>query len=592
MTPEIAFTLAILVAVIAALGWLRSSPDLILLGGLTALLMYGVIDARDAFAGLANEGLLAVAVLYVVAEGLRQTGGANFIGTKLLGQPQSLRSAQGRIMLPTAVLSAFMNNTPVVATMMPVIGDWAKKLRLSVSYLLMPLSFAAILGGLCTLVGTSTTLVVNGLLMKEQGNGGGLSMFEIAWVGLPAAAVGGVYLLIATRWLLPARVPTMTQMDDPREFSVEMIVTPDSALVGKTIEEAGLRHLPGMYLMEIDRENEVLAAVGSREKLKANDRLVFVGVVESVVDLRKIPGLEPAGDHHFQLEGPRSERSLIEAVVSNSCPFLRTTIRDARFRSHYDAAVIAVARDGRRIRKKIGDIELMPGDTLLLEANPDFIERQRNSRDFFLVSQLTESAAPRHERAWYARVILLAMVVVVATGLLSMLKAALLAAAAMIATRCCRGSEAKRAIDLGVLLTMAAGLGIGRALQTSGTAEWLAGGLIDAIGNRPLVVCAVLYVVTMIFTNIITAKAAAVLLFPIAMAAARSLNADIMPFAVVVMVASAASFATPIGYQTNLMVYGPGGYRFSDFLRLGGPLSLLVGVVTLAILPFVWPFFP
>ena len=593
LTYDIAFTLTVLAAVVIALAWLRAAPDLILLGGLTALLVGGVIGPREAFVGFTNEGLLAVAVLYVVAEGLRQTGGANFIGQRLLGQPTGLRSAQARIMLPTAVLSSFMNNTPVVAMMMPVISDWAKKLRLSVSHLLMPMSYAAILGGLCTLIGTSTTLVVNGLLIAEQAKSNvdatGLGMFEIAWVGVPIAVVGIGYLLVCAKWLLPDRIPAMRQLDDPREYSVEMIVTDASPLVGKSIEEAGLRHLPGMYLMEIDREGEVMAAVASTERLKAKDRLVFVGVVESVIDLRKIPGLEPATDQVFKLEGPRSDRSLIEAVVSSSCPFVRMTIRDARFRTHYDAAVIAVARDGRRIRRKIGDIELLPGDTLLLEANPDFLERQRNSRDFYLVSQVADSTPPRHERAWVARAILAAMVAAVVFTPLSMLEAALIAAGLMIVTRCCRGSEAKRSIDLGVMLTMAAGLGIGEALQRSQAAAYLAGGVIDAIGQRPLLVAAAIYVATMVLTNVITAKAAAVLIFPIAMAAARNLGADIMPFAIVVMVASAASFATPIGYQTNLMVYGPGGYRFSDFLRVGGPLSVLVGIVTLSLLPLIWP---
>eukprot|EP00913_Durusdinium_trenchii_P023349 g21927.t1 len=538
----------------------------------------------------AEGGLITVAVLFVVAEGLQQTGGVSFAGQRLLGQPRGLRSAQTRLMLPAAAMSAFMNNTPVVAMTMPIVGDWAKKYRLSVTHLLMPLSYAAILGGLCTLVGTSTTLIVNGLLIRE--NHPGLGMFEVAWVGVPAAVIGLVYLLACTKWLLPERRPAIQQLNDPREYTVEMIVEPASPLIGKTIEEAGLRHLPGMYLIEIDRDGHILAAVASSERLLANDRLIFVGIVESVVDLRKIPGLKPAADQQFQLTGRGSDRCLVEAVVSNSCPYLHTTIRDAHFRSHYNAAVIAVARDGRRIRKKIGDIRLMPGDTLLLEATPGFLELQRNSRDFFLVSRVENSTPPRHERAWIARTILLAMVVVVAAGTLSMLKAAMAAAGLMIVTRCCRGSEAKRSIDLGVLLTIGAGLGIGKSLEVSGAATILAEYLIHAIGQRPLLTLGVIYLVTMVLTNIITAKAAAVLLFPIAVAAAHSLNADIMPFTMGVVVAAAASFATPIGYQTNLMVYGPGGYRISDFLRVGGPLSLLVAVVSIAIIPFVWPFFP
>ena len=585
MNLDIAITLGVLGAVVLALSFLRAGPDMVLLGGLTVLLITGVVTPEEALDGFRNDGLITVAVLYVVVEGLRQTGAVVFIG-QLLGQPSSLRAAQCRIMFPSALMSAFMNNTPVVAMMLPIVSDWGKKFRISVSRLLLPLSYAAILGGMCTLIGTSTTLVVNGLLPDEKR----LAMFDISWVGVPAAIVGLAYLVVFSKWLLPERKPAFTRLNDPREYTVEMLVDSGSPLVGKTIEEAGLRHLPGMYLMEIDRDNHVMAAVSSSERLKADDRLIFVGIVESIVDLQKVSGLKPATDQLFKLDSPRSERCLIEAVVSNSCPYIRMSIRAAKFRSHYNAAVIAVARNGQRIRKKIGDIELIPGDTLLLEAHPSFIETQRNSRDFFLVSRVEDSTPPRLDRAWIARTILVAMVALVTTEQLSMLKASMLAAGLMIITRCCSGSEAKRSVDWGVLLVIAAGLGIGNGLKTSGTAVAIAEMLIGPVGQQPLLALAIVYGITMVLTNLITAKAAAVLVFPIAMAAAKSLGADDMPFAVTVMVAAAASFASPIGYQTNLMVYGPGGYRISDFVRFGGPLTLVIGVITVLIAPQVWPF--
>jgi di/tricarboxylate transporter len=402
------------------------------------------------------------------------------------------------------------------------------------------------------------------------------------------------------RWLLPNRKPPITPVDDPREYTVEMLVEPGSPLVGKTIEEAGLRHLPGMYLMEIDREGHLLPAVAPSERLMANDRLVFVGIVESVVDLQRIPGLKPATNQIFKLDSPRSERKLIEAVVSNACPVLRMSIRDAQFRSRYNAAVIAVARGGQRIRKKVGDIVLEPGDTLLMEAHPSFIQLQRNSRDFYLVSEVEDSTPPRHEKAWISRLILLGMVAVVAFQWLEIVQAALVAALFMVLSGCINGAEAKRSIDWSVLLAMGAGMGIGKAVEKSGAAEVLGEGLKDLIDILPfqdgdaqaLVMLAIVYTVTMILTNIITAKAAAMLLFPIAMASARSLNVDIMPFAIAVIIASAASFATPHGYQTNLMVSGPGGYQPRDYLRIGVPLSILIGVITLAIAPFVWEFHP
>lgn len=629
MNFDIALTLAVLVTVVCSLSFLRVGPDLVLLGGLTLLLAAGIVEPAGALAGFANQGLITVAVLYVVAEGMRQTGGLSFVSTWLLGRPQSIRRAQSRIMISSALMSAVMNNTPVVAMAMPIINDWARKVRLSVSQLLLPLSYATILGGLCTLVGTSTTIVVNGLLIKEQRqalqqpaqdpgsnteddkasgiepstatsrksrfsnldpDNLGLGMFELAAVGAPCACAGIIYLLVCSRWLLPQRKPAIEYLDDPREYTVEMIVEPGSPLVNQTIEQAGLRHLPGVYLMEINRDDHVLAAVSSNELLRASDRLVFVGVVGSVVDLQRIPGLKPATDQMFKLQGPRSDRSLVEAVVSNSYPFLGMTIRDSRFRRHYNAAVIAVARNGERIRAKIGDIKLLAGDTLLVEAAPGFLKFQRNNRDFFLVSQVEDSTPPRHERAWVAQTILVLMVVAVATQQMPMLTAAMLAAGLMILTRCCKGTEARASVDWGVLLAMAAGLGIGEALKSSGTDRFLAGGLISAVGPHPYAVLAVVYTLTMVFTNIITAKAAAVLFFPIAMAAAGDLGVSPMPFAIAVIVAAAASFATPVGYQTNLMVYGPGGYTQSDYLRLGGPLSLLVGVITIIITPLVWPF--
>ncbi|HAH47532.1 MAG TPA: SLC13 family permease, partial [Planctomycetaceae bacterium] len=372
----------------------------------------------------------------------------------------------------------------------------------------------------------------------------------------------------------------------------EMIVEPGCPLIGKTIEQAGLRHLPGMYLMEIDRKDDVIAAVSSNERLAANDQLVFVGIVESVIDLQKIPGLKPATDQLFKLSGPRSERCLIEAVVSDSFRFINMSIRTAKFRSNYNAAVIAVARNGQRINKKIGDIELQRGDTLLIEAHPSFIDQQRNSREFFLVSQVEDSTPPRHERAWIARTILLAMILMVAIFNIKMIVAAMVAAGLMTATRCCSATEAKRSIDWGVLITIAAGLGIGRAIENSGAAVLIASSFTGMANNSPLIVLAILSLITLVLTNLITAKATATLIFPIAVAAAATLNVDVMPFVITIIISAAACFATPIGYQTNLMVFGPGGYKYADYLRIGGPLTLIVWLMTVIIVPLAWPFNP
>jgi di/tricarboxylate transporter len=588
-------TLAVVMLLTAGLMRNWAGADVLLLGGLTLLILAGELvpgaklpSADQAVAGMGNAGLITVGVLYVVVAGLVQTGAMTLITQPLLGRPKTVVGAQARLMTPVIALSAFLNNTPVVAMFMPVVDDICKKTQISPSKLFLPLAYAATFGGVCTLIGTSTNLVVHGLLLDA--NLPGLSMFEIGWVGFPCAVAGVVYLLIAGRWLLPDRRPAISLSDDPRQYTVEMIVQRGGPLVNRSVEEAGLRRLPGLYLMEIDREGQIIPAVGPDERLQAEDRLVFVGVVESVVDLQKVRGLAPATDQMFKLDSPGAERRLVEAVVSDRCPLVGKSIREGQFRSVYNAAVIAVARSGHRISAKVGDIVLQPGDTLLLEADGRFARQQRNSRDFFLVSGVENSARPRHHLAWIALAILAAMVIAVATGWIDMLPAAMLAAGLMLLARCCTPAEARGSVDWSVLVVIAASLGIGRAIETSGLAATMAERLIAAAAGHPWLVLAVVYAITTLFTEVITNNAAAVLVFPLALASASSMDVNYMPFVIAVMVAASAGFATPIGYQTNLMVYGPGGYRFSDYLRVGVPLNFVFGAVTIGLAPLIWPF--
>jgi len=588
MTWEIALTLATVLGSVIAMIRSRLGPDLILSCALGFLLLAGVVDIDNALKGFSNQGLVTVAILFIVAEGLNQTGGINTIVQRLLGQPRSATLGQIRIMFPAAVMSAFINNTPVVAMLLPVVNDWAKKCGFSVSRFLIPLSYATILGGMCTIFGSSTTLILNGWFADAGYDP--ISLFEIAWIGVPLTVVGLGYLLATGIWLIPDRISAETQFDDPREYTIEMIVEPTSPLVGKSIGEAGLRSLPGLYLMEISRDDDLIAAVSPDQRVHADDRLIFVGVVESIKDLQKIAGLKPATNQVFKLDSPRSQRCLIEAVVSNTCPAVHQTIRDVNFRTQYNAVVIAVSRNGHRVRGKVGDIILLPGDTLLLEAEPTFADVHRNSRDFFLVSRVEDSTPLRHEQAWMAQVILGIMVITATLLNFGMLRASLFAAILMIVSRCVRPIEARRCIEWSILVTIAAGIGLGEAMDQSGAATWVAESLIDAAGESPLIVLGVIYALTMVMTNLITAKAAGTLIFPIALNSATNLNVEPTPFAVGVMIAAAASFATPHGFQTNLMVYGPGGYHTSDFFRVGGPLSLLIGIVSLLLIPMIWPF--
>jgi len=585
MSWEAWFTLGVIGLCFCSLLFSKIATDIIIVGGALILLTVGILTPQEALAGMSNEGMATVALLFIVAAGLKETGAITLSTQWLLGRPRNLPQAQSRMMLPVMGMSALLNNTPVVAMMIPAVSDWAKRQQISVSKLMMPLSYAAIAGGTLTLIGTSTNLVINGLLINETGSGFGL--WDIAWVGLPAVIVVLLYVLITSPWLLKERVPAVSQFKNMREYTVEMVVDPLGPLVGKSIEEAGLRQLPGLFLTSIERNGETLAAVSPQIHLEANDHLLFAGVTESILDLQKIRGLmADSGKDRWQ----RHNHALVEVVVSNDCPLVGKSIREGRFRSYYNAAVIAVARNGQRLHQKIGDIVLKPGDTLLLEARPGFSVQQKNARDFYMVSQLKESAAPRHDKAGIALLIMVGMVGSVTLGLLSMFKAAFLAAGLMVATRCISASNARRSIDWQILIVIAAAIALGTAITKTGAASSIAQQLIELAGANPMLALVFIYLMTVVCTELITNNAAAVLMFPIAFLTAQQLGVDVTPFIVCIMFAASCSFSTPIGYQTNLMVYGPGGYRFSDFLRFGLPLTVLLGIMAVSVIPAVWSF--
>ncbi len=583
------FSLAIVLSCFLLFAFSRAAPDIVTSGALTLLMVSGVLTPADALAGFSNPGMLTVAVLYIVVTGLTETGAVGWIGPGLLGRPRGPTHARLRLMLPAAGLSAFLNNTPVVAIFIPAVQDWAKRHRLELSRLLLPMSYATIAGGTCTLIGTSTNLVVNGLY-TERLQGEGLGLFEPIWIGLPVTLIVLLFLVTVGDWLLPRRQPAASTYEDVREYIAEMLVEPGSPLVGKSIEAAGLRQLPGLFLIEIERCGQVLPVVSPQDVLRAQDRLVFAGILDSVMDLQKTRGLIPATNQVFKLDVPRPGRSFVEAVLSDKSPLIGKTVRAGRFRNRYDAVIIALARNGERVAGKIGDMVLVPGDTLLLETRPDFVAQQKNSRDFLLVSQIGDSHPLQHEHAPLAIGIVGAMVAVVSLGWLSMLEAALLAAGLMILTRCTDGRTARRAPDWQVLVVIATSFGIGAALEKTGAANLLAGGLIGLADGNPWATLALVFLATAILTAVATNNVAAVLVFPIALEAARTMGVAPEPFILTLMVAASASFATPIGYQTNLMVFNVGGYHFYDFVRVGVPLTLLVGLVTVLVVPLVWPF--
>ncbi len=574
----------------------KFGSDVVLMGVVTGLVVLGIIDPSDALRGFSQPALATVALLYVVSVGMKQTGAINALAARLLGRPTRPFVAQARLILPITAASAFMNNTPLVSMFLPVLGGVARRGGFSASQLYMPLSFAAIIGGVCTLIGTSTNVVVAGLvnqsgLTDAAGRPLHFGMFTISAVGVPIAVAGAAYMLASARWLLRGSARKEAGAaggEEARQYMTAMRVAESGAIVGKTVEQAGLRHLPGLFLSRIDRRDATIIAVRPDEVIQPGDVLNFVGRLDSVVDLQQIRGLTPVADGQSGVT-PRHAMRLIEAVISQASRLVGQTIRDAGFRTRYNAVVVGVHRRGHRLHGKIGDIRLQPGDTLLLEAAPEFLAAHGDSRDFYLATERSDSAAPRHERGWVALAILVAFVAVISFDLLGVLPAAMLAAGLMIVTRCCTGPQARSGIDWQVLVTIGAAYALGEGIRASGLAENIAAFIVRLVEPMgPWALLGAVYLMTTVFTQLLTNNAAAVLMFPIAMSIAQSGGYNLMPFAVVIAVAASCEFTTPIGYQTNLMVQGPGGYTWLDFLRFGGPLTLLCAAIAITLVPMVY----
>lgn len=587
MTWHAWLTAGLLALMLTALASGRIAMDLAVLGVVLALLLVGVLEPAEALAGFASPGLATIAFLYVCATGLTETGATSMISSRLLGRPKSPLEAQARLVLPVTFLSAFTNNTTLVAAVLPVLSGTARRAGVAASRLFMPLSFAAILGGICTLIGTSTNLVVAGLIERHNATTTGeplptFNLFTLSLAGIPVAAAGVAYMLVFGRWLLPDRRDHEAEGGSSRQYMTAMRVLPGSPIIGRTVESAELRHLPGLFLSRIDRESESITAVSPNERLREGDTLVFVGRLESVVDLQKIRGLVPVTDECGH-NGDRFARRLVEAVVSSASPLIGQTVRDAGIRTRYSAVVVAVHRHGHRLQGKIGDISIRPGDTFLLETGPDFLRRHRESTDFHLVSALEGAAAPRHERAWLALAIMIGLIASLTAGVTDPMTGSMAAAALMVLTRCCTATQARKGMDWQVLVVVGAAFGLGRAIEKTGLGSAVADSIAPLAGSGgPVMVLGLVYAMTVLFTMFISNIAAAVMMFPVALEISRAQGIMFLPLAVCIAIGASAEFTTPLGYQTNLMVMGPGGYRWSDYLRFGGPLTVLAGIVCVA----------
>ncbi|MCK5200798.1 MAG: SLC13 family permease, partial [Spirochaetales bacterium] len=505
-----------------------------------------------------------------------------------------------KVLPPVSFLSAFLNNTPVVIMFVPIIKKWAEKLNLPPSKFLIPLSYAAIFGGVSTLIGTSTNLVVYGLMLDNGFRG--ISMFELSKVGIPLAIIGFLYLAVIGHKLLPdTRDPIDVVQDNRKEYLTECCIKENSVINGKNIKSAGLRSLNGVYLMAIIRDNSTIETVNDDEILYVGDRLLFTGATDNIDDIRKISGLSIVGEEEFINDFGRIRQHLVEVVVSQRFPGLGQTVLEYNFRSTYRAVIIAIHRNGERISSKLGDVKLKPGDNLVLLTTKNFINRWKNSQDFYLVSGI-ETIDPRvnNKKSILTLSVLVLMVIGAAIGSyiplntvikLDMFFFASTAFVILVWFKSINAYNYTRTISWDVLITIASAFGISKALVNSGTADYIAGYIIGLTSSwGPVGVLAGVYLITTIFTEIITNNAAAALMFPIALSTADKMMLNPVPFFIAICIAASASFSTPIGYQTNMIVQGAGGYRFKDYLKVGLPLNLIAMAVALIIIPVFWKF--
>ena len=591
MSFDMVFLLILLLTMFAVLIFEVARPDMVIFTVLIILLLSGILTVDEALSGFSNEGMLTIALLFILAGAVQKSGLIQQLMEKWLKNSRTLIGSMLRFFVPTSAFSAFLNNTPIVVTFTPIIKKWCEERGIAPSKFLIPLSYATILGGMITLMGTSTNLVVHGLLLDFGMEG--FSIFTLAAVGIPVAVAGLIYLFTIGYKLLPDNQGFGKQVkENYKEYIAEMHVTKDFRFLNMTVKQAGLRELKGLYLIEIIRGEERISPVGSTSLIQCGDRLIFTGMISTIAELQKMKGLELETGTTITLDDLKDGSiKLVDAIVSSQSSLLSKSIKKLQFRSRYDAGIIAVNRNNERIKSKIGDIVLKPGDSLLLLAGTDFVEKYHHSNDFFVVSPLDTPAFLNQSRkkGWFSIIMLIAGIMTVTIGWLSMFTAMALAVLVFLAAKIITPQEAKKYIHFNVLLLISSSFGIGTAMRKTGLAEWLANGLLSFAESLGLLaVLFMIYVLTNVFTEIITNSAAAVMMLPIGIEMALTLAVDPQGVAVLIAIAASASFITPIGYQTNLIVYGPGGYKFKDYVKVGFPLSSLVMVTSVLIIYYIW----
>lgn len=601
MTLDGFVVVGLIVLMIVALAKEMLRPGLVLFTAASIMMAVGIISAQETVSGFANIGMLTVAVLFLVSEGVRQTGALNRFAHFFLPRRRGrIAFMLPRVMLPAAFLSAFLNNTPIVIIFGPMIKKWAEKLNLSSQKFLIPLSYATIFGGMCTLIGTSTNLVVHGLMIENGMNG--FSMFELGMIGVPVLVIGTTYVAVFGNWLLPGKkIKFNTPSRDFKEYFYDLIVPKGSSLIGLEVKTGRVKELKNLILHSVERDGVALKPNGDVILIQENDILLVAGKSDGLNQIIALDSVKLRGIDELKGIIPKSELRQYEAVIAPRFPGIGQTISDFDFVEHYKATVLAIHRNGERLTSNLGHLKMKPGDSLVLLTDDKFIRNWGESKIFYLTSYIGEhSSSNGNLKRWYALIILLLMIAGATFGKyiytprdisFDMFYFAALAAILMVWLKVLPAQQYTKVVSWDILITIAMSLAISKAMQNSGAADALARTTINFSKSfGPIGVLAAVYLITTIFTEIITNNAAAALVFPIALSASMQMGIDPKPLFVAIAVAASASFSTPIGYQTNLIVQGIGNYKFNDYLKIGLPLNVIAFIITLIVVPYVWHF--
>lgn len=595
------FVLIVLCLLIIALAFDKMKPGMLFFSAVILFMLTGTITPKEALAGFSNKGMITVAILFLVSEGVRRSGALNKIIRLILPAKKTKLSASLlQILPPIAGISAFLNNTAVVVIFAPIIKRWSEHFNVPATKFLIPLSYATILGGLCTLIGTSTNLVVNGM-MQTQGYPG-LGMFELGKIGLPIALIGILYIISVARWLLPGKIETFSKNYEYKEYSYNMLVTPGSPFQGEMIKDGKIKPLPQFEVRSILRNGSILPLTGDSIIICEQDQLVLGGKSGSVTQLASTEGIEFCGISLIEKEFVRKKAiKQVEAVLGPRFPGINKTLGEFDFFRHYGAVVTAVHRNGETISVGLDHLVLREGDNLVLLTDGTFIPTWGDSSVFLLLSDMGDFSIPGNKTKRYISVGLVTLMIIGATlgELLPALDGvkfdmfffAAFTVVIMAWTNIIPTQNYTKFINWDILITIACAFGISKAMMNSGIADTIAHNIISfADDYGPYAILAALYLITNIFTEVITNNAAAALAFPISLSVANQMGIDPTPLFVTICVAASASFATPIGYQTNLIVQSVGNYRFSDYVKIGLPLNIIVFILSITLIPLIWEF--